>query len=185
MIRFNSDYTEGCHTAILEKLVETNMEQTAGYGEDEYCGQARELIRPETSDSASNPVQNTDISNLNGGKIWSEQDIVSMFSLVQETDWEYIDCVLIPDHASDRVGAVLFRNDKEQTSNVAFFDADGYFQQYGTYARMSDEPDFQYLGGGAVTFRLETEDGIIYNYTITISIDDSNVNFKAEDDLPK
>ena len=32
MIRFNSDYTEGCHTAILEKLVETNMEQTAGYG---------------------------------------------------------------------------------------------------------------------------------------------------------
>ena len=64
-------------------------------------------------------------------------------------------------------------------------DADGYFQQYGTYARMSDEPDFQYLGGGAVTFRLETEDGIIYNYTITISIDDSNVNFKAEDDLPK
>ena len=30
---------------------------------------------PETSDSASNPVQNTDISNLNGGKIWSEQDI--------------------------------------------------------------------------------------------------------------
>ena len=25
MIRFNSDYTEGCHTAILEKLVETNM----------------------------------------------------------------------------------------------------------------------------------------------------------------
>ena len=31
----------------------------------------------------------------------------------------------------------------------------------------------------------ETEDGIIYNYTITISIDGSNVNFKAEDDLPK
>ena len=30
---------------------------------------------------------------------------------------------------------------------------DGYFQQYGTYARMSDEPDFQYLGGGAVTFK--------------------------------
>ena len=140
---------------------------------------------PETSDSASNPVQNTDISNLNGGKIWSEQDVVSMFSLAQETDWEYIDCVLIPDHASDRVGAVLFRNDKEQTSNVAFFDADGFYQQCGTYAKMSANPAFTYLGDGCVTFRLETEDGIIYNYTITISIDDSNVNFKAEDDLPK
>ena len=89
---------------------------------------------PETSDSASNPVQNTDISNLNGGKIWSEQDIVSMFSLVQETDWEYIDCVLIPDHASDRVGAVLFRNDKEQSSNVAFFAtmSSGEFKKAGT-----------------------------------------------------
>ena len=59
------------------------------------------------------------------------------------------------------------------------------YTHLGTYARMSDEPDFQYLGGGAVTFKLETEDGIIYNYTITISIDGSNVNFKAEDDLPK
>ena len=40
MIRFNSDYTEGCHPAILRRLEETNMEQTAGYGEDEYCREA-------------------------------------------------------------------------------------------------------------------------------------------------
>lgn len=45
MIRFNSDYTEGCHPAILERLAATNMEQTAGYGEDEYCAQAAERIR--------------------------------------------------------------------------------------------------------------------------------------------
>ena len=45
MIRFNSDYTEGCHPAILERLTETNMEQTAGYGEDEYCKKAENLIR--------------------------------------------------------------------------------------------------------------------------------------------
>lgn len=45
MIRFNSDYTEGCHPAILERLMETNMEQTAGYGTDEYCAQAAEKIR--------------------------------------------------------------------------------------------------------------------------------------------
>lgn len=47
MIRFNSDYTEGCYPLILEKLAETNMEQTAGYGEDEYCKKAAELIRKE------------------------------------------------------------------------------------------------------------------------------------------
>lgn len=45
MIRFNSDYTEGCHPAILERLMETNMEQTAGYGTDDYCMQAAEKIR--------------------------------------------------------------------------------------------------------------------------------------------
>lgn len=45
MIRFNSDYTEGCHPAILEMLARTNMEQTAGYGTDEYCREAAELIK--------------------------------------------------------------------------------------------------------------------------------------------
>lgn len=45
MIRFNSDYTEGCYPDILERLAETNMEQTAGYGEDEYCAKAAALIK--------------------------------------------------------------------------------------------------------------------------------------------
>ncbi len=45
MIRFNCDYTEGCHPAILEKLAETNMEQTSGYGTDEHCKHAAELIK--------------------------------------------------------------------------------------------------------------------------------------------
>ena len=47
----NLEYTEGCHPAILQKLAETNMEQTAGYGEDEYCEQARELIRKACGDA--------------------------------------------------------------------------------------------------------------------------------------
>ena len=45
IIRFNSDYTEGCHPAILEKLSETNMVQTPGYGEDEYCAEAAGRIK--------------------------------------------------------------------------------------------------------------------------------------------
>lgn len=45
MYCFNSDYTEGCHPAILEKLAATNMEQTTGYGLDPYCDEARELIK--------------------------------------------------------------------------------------------------------------------------------------------
>ena len=45
MIYFNSDYLEGAHPALMAKLNETNMVQTVGYGEDEYCAAAREKIR--------------------------------------------------------------------------------------------------------------------------------------------
>ncbi len=45
MIRFNCDYNEGAHPRILDALVNTNMEQSIGYGEDEYCVAAREAIK--------------------------------------------------------------------------------------------------------------------------------------------
>ena len=45
MIRFNCDYCEGAHPRILEKLLQTNLVQTAGYGEDEYCREAADIIR--------------------------------------------------------------------------------------------------------------------------------------------
>lgn len=45
MIYFNNDYSEGCHPAVLEALVKTNMEQTSGYGMDPYCKRAADRIR--------------------------------------------------------------------------------------------------------------------------------------------
>ena len=45
MIYFNNDYSEGAHPKILERLAETNMEQTSGYGQDEYCMKAAEKIK--------------------------------------------------------------------------------------------------------------------------------------------
>lgn len=45
MIRFESDYTEGAHERIMNKMVATNMVQTSGYGVDEYCERARQHIR--------------------------------------------------------------------------------------------------------------------------------------------
>ena len=45
MIRFNSDYQEGAHPRILERLAQTNYEQSPGYGEDGFCAEAREIIR--------------------------------------------------------------------------------------------------------------------------------------------
>ena len=45
MIRFNCDYCEGAHQRILDKLLETNMEQTPGYGNDRFCAEAAQMIR--------------------------------------------------------------------------------------------------------------------------------------------
>lgn len=61
MIRFNSDYTEGAHPKILEKLMETNLEQTSGYGMDPYCERARGLIKEKCKD------ENLDVHFFVGG----------------------------------------------------------------------------------------------------------------------
>lgn len=45
MIMFQNDYVEGAHPAVLQKLIDTNMEQSVGYGEDPYCEEARAQIR--------------------------------------------------------------------------------------------------------------------------------------------
>lgn len=45
MHNFQNDYSEGAHAAILERLVQTNLSQQAGYGQDEYSIAARECLR--------------------------------------------------------------------------------------------------------------------------------------------
>ena len=44
MIRFNNDYNHGAHPAILEALSHTNDTQFSGYGTDEWCEKAEQLI---------------------------------------------------------------------------------------------------------------------------------------------
>ncbi len=45
MIYFDSDYMAGAHPKVMERLLETNTEQTTGYGTDAYTSHAAELIR--------------------------------------------------------------------------------------------------------------------------------------------
>ena len=45
MIRLECDYACGAHPAVLERLVTTNGESTPGYGVDEHCRNAAELIK--------------------------------------------------------------------------------------------------------------------------------------------
>lgn len=44
MLYFDSDYMAGAHPTVMQRLVETNMEHTVGYGCDQYTQQAKQLI---------------------------------------------------------------------------------------------------------------------------------------------
>ena len=44
-ISFTSDYMEGAHPLIMQRLMETNLEKTPGYGTDAYCEAAKAKIR--------------------------------------------------------------------------------------------------------------------------------------------
>lgn len=58
---FASDYMEGAHPAIMQKLMETNLEKTVGYGMDPYTEDAKEKIRKACS------VPNAEVFLLVGG----------------------------------------------------------------------------------------------------------------------
>lgn len=51
MYSFKNDYSEGAHPRILNKIVETNLIQQPGYGEDEYSAQAKEVLRKKISNT--------------------------------------------------------------------------------------------------------------------------------------
>lgn len=61
MIQFQCDYNEGAHPKVIQRLLETNMEQTVGYGEDHYCESARRRIQ----EACGNP--NLQVHFLVGG----------------------------------------------------------------------------------------------------------------------
>ena len=72
---FSSDYQEGAHQKVLDALVATNMEQSSGYGTDEHCEHARDLIRKACD------APNADVHFLVGGT---------------QTNATIIDAILLP-----------------------------------------------------------------------------------------
>ncbi|MEI7595903.1 MAG: low specificity L-threonine aldolase [Bacteroidota bacterium] len=61
MHSFRNDYSEGCHPNIIKALLDTNLEQQEGYGDDQYCQEAKELIKLKIKN------QNADIHFVSAG----------------------------------------------------------------------------------------------------------------------
>ena len=106
---------------------------------------------------------------------WTQEDIRRMYQNIQEPDWVFIDCLVTPDRANGCVGAALYWDGKESTL-VRFFDEDGYSYCAGPVAKTAQDAGFAYLGDGAVTFRLQTDDAAEYDYTLTLEKTDEDVN---------
>ena len=81
MLFFVNDYCEGAHEAILQRLVETNMEKLPGYGFDKYTESAKEKIRkacgcPEAEiyflvgGTQTNAAMRLALSNIQAIKYW-------------------------------------------------------------------------------------------------------------------
>ncbi len=61
MLSFASDYLEGCHEAVLQALIRTNLQQAPGYGSDSFTASAKEKIK------AACQAPNAEIYFITGG----------------------------------------------------------------------------------------------------------------------
>ena len=50
MLYFQSDYSQGAHPQVMEALIQSNLEHTEGYGLDDHCRRASEMIQELTGD---------------------------------------------------------------------------------------------------------------------------------------
>lgn len=74
MYSFKNDYSEGAHPRILKAVMSTNMEQTEGYGLDEYSKQAIEHIKRKIKN------ENADVHFLVGG---TQTNLISMAAFLR------------------------------------------------------------------------------------------------------
>ena len=150
-LSFSCDYLEGAHPKILEKLIETNMNQTVGYGLDEYSASAKEKIRKACD------APEADIYFLVGGT---------------QTNATMIDCMLRPyegvlsaatGHISvHEAGAIEFGGHKVLTLNhnngkISPYDIENYMKVY-----MADQNKEHMVMPGMVYLSQPTEYGTLY-----------------------
>lgn len=103
MLYFTSDYMEGAHEKVLERLVETNMEHLSGYGMDIYCESAKEKIKKLCQ------CENADVHFLVGG---TQTNAVVIDSLLKS--YEGVLCADTGHINAHEAGAIEFTGHKVQ-----------------------------------------------------------------------
>lgn len=99
--RFINDYMEGAHPTVLQKLIDTNLEQTPGYGSDWHSERARDLIRRACG------LPDADIFFLAGGTQTNATVIASMLS-----SWQGVIAPATGHISTHEAGAIEFGGHK-------------------------------------------------------------------------
>ena len=152
MIYFNSDYLEGAHPSIMKRLMDTNMAQSVGYSEDEYCAAAREKIK------AACEAPDADVHFLVGGTQTNTTVIASILRPYQgviEPNSGHINCheTCANESTGHKVLALPTDNGKITAQQI---------EEYYLWHHTS--PDFEHIVmPGMVYISYPTEGGTIYS----------------------
>ena len=149
---FASDYMEGAHPKILERLAETNMVSTIGYGDDIYSEHARELIRKACD------ADDAEVFFLVGG---TQTNAVVIDSVLKQYQG-----VMAPEtgHVSTHeAGAIEFTGHKvitlpQKDGKLSADDIKAYIDNYN-----SDENREHLVMPGMVYISQPTESGTLYS----------------------
>lgn len=104
MLYFENDYCEGAHPAILNKLLETNLEKVSGYGTDPYCASAKEKIRAACS------CPEADVFFISGG---TQSNAIVIASMLRR--WEGVIAAHTGHVAGHEAGAIEYTGHKVLT----------------------------------------------------------------------
>ena len=149
-VMLQSDYLEGCHPNILQKLTETNLLQTVGYGEDEICAQAREFIKKHLKN------EKVDIHFLIGGTSANQIVIASClrpFEAVISVDSGHINC-----HETGAIEATGHKVISLTTENKMTSEMLEKF-----FINQEKDPNFEHIVKGKMVYiSFPTEFGLLY-----------------------
>lgn len=152
MLAFNNDYSHGAHPAVLQALVDTNMEPQPGYGTDAYTERAKQLIREACQ------APDADVFFLVGGT-QANATVIDMLL----APYEGVVAAETGHVAGHEAGAIEFGGHKVLTipgyeGKMHVEDLENYFQVF--YENESHE---HMVFPGAVYVSLSTEYGTLYS----------------------
>ncbi len=145
---FRNDYSEGAHPAVLEALINSNLEQSAGYGEDDYCALAKQLILAQID------IPNLQIRFIPGG---TQTNLIALAAALHSHEAVIaVDCAHINTHETGAIEACGHKI-------LLAYSADGKLKPAQILSILAEHNNHHMVKPRLVYISNSTELGTIYN----------------------